>query len=680
MMQNSFSEAERRASELRAFITYHNHRYHTLDAPEIPDAEYDAAFQELLRLEATWPELRTPDSPTLRVGGTVLEALETRRHSRRMYSLDNVFSPEEWHGFLKRLDNAAGEHVPRLFWCDPKMDGLALEVIYENGLMIEALTRGDGETGEVVTEAVRTVKNLPLRLEGEGIPQRLEVRGEVIMSLRAFEAFNRRQRNSGGKTFANPRNAAAGSIRLLDVSITASRPLRFLAYGTGGAEFDGERPWQTHAELMSALRAYGFETPPDGRLCGSSDEVVAYYRELENRRPELPYEIDGVVMKLNDLQAQEAFGYTARAPRFAVAWKFPARQAVTRLLGISVQVGRTGVLTPVAELEPVTIGGVTVSRATLHNEDEIRNLDVRIGDMVVVQRAGDVIPEVVGPVTEQRPPESRPFIFPDRCPVCGHAARRSEGEAARRCVNLSCPAVVRQSLAHFVSKAGLDVEGFGKRWIELLVTSGRVATPADLFTLSVSELLHYERMGPTLAAKLTGALERARREVGLQRLIAALGIRHVGEQTALALSERYRDLDALASASAEELQEIPDVGPEVAGSVRAFFDDESNKSLLLRFRELGLWPVGNAASGMEQKTTPLSGKRILFTGTLSIPRGQAQKLAEKVGAVTAGGISKKLDYLVAGVDPGSKLDKARALGIQILTEAEFRALLGENSA
>ncbi len=680
MTQNSLSEAERRASELRAFITHHNHRYHTLDAPEISDADYDAAFQELLRLEATWPELRTPDSPTLRVGGTVSTTLETRRHSRRMYSLDNVFSPEDWHGFLKRLDNAAGEHVPRVFWCDPKMDGLALEVIYENGLLTEALTRGDGETGEVVTEAVRTVKNLPLRLEGKIVPQRLEVRGEAIMSLRAFEAFNRRQRNSGGKTFANPRNAAAGSIRRLDASVTASRPLRFLAYGTGRVDFDGESPWRTHDELMSALNGYGFETPPDGRLCGSSDEVVAYYRELENRRPELPYEIDGVVMKLNDLQTQAALGHTARAPRFAVAWKFPPRRAVTRLLDINVQVGRTGVLTPVAELEPVNIGGVTVSRATLHNEDEIRSLDVRIGDMVVVQRAGDVIPEVVGPVTERRSAETRPFVFPDRCPVCGHAARRTEGEAARRCVNLSCPAVVRRSLAHFVSKAGLDIEGFGKRWIDLLVTSGRVVTPADLFTLTVSELLRYERMGPTLAAKLTGALERARCEVGLQRLIAGLGIRHVGEQTALALAERYPDLDALASASAEELQEIPDVGPEVAGSIRAFFDDESNRALLRRFRELGLWPVGSAASPTDQKTTPLSGKRILFTGTLSIPRGQAQKLAQEAGAVAAGGISKKLDYLVAGTDPGSKLDKARALGIQIVNEIEFRALLGGDSA
>lgn len=677
MTQSSpLNEETRRAAELREFITYHNYRYHTLDAPEIPDADYDAAFQELLRLEAEHPELRTPDSPTMRVGGVVLSALETRRHSLHMYSLDNVFSVEEWQAFLKRLDNALEEPAgTRVFWCDPKMDGLAVEVIYENGVLMEALTRGDGETGELVTAAMRTVGNLPLRLNTNPPPRRLEVRGEVIMSRRAFETLNQRQKNSGGKVFANPRNAAAGSVRQLDTSVTASRPLRFLAYGVGEALFAGSPPWTTYSELMEILHEYGFETPPGGRRCASSDEVIAYYRELEAERPELAYEIDGVVLKLDDLEAQAALGHTARAPRFAVAWKFPARQAVTRLLDISIQVGRTGVLTPVAELEPVNVGGVTVSRATLHNEDEIRNLDVRIGDMVIVQRAGDVIPEVVGPVTAKRPPDAKPFVFPYVCPVCGCSAHRLEGEAAWRCVNVSCPAVVRQSLAHFVSKAGLDIEGFGKRWIELLVASGRVKTPADLFTLTVPELLRYERMGPTLAAKFTASVERARCEAGLQQLISGLGIRHVGEQTARTLADRYRDMDELAAASAEELQQLPDIGPEVAGAVLAFFDDVSNKALLQRFRELGLWPVKKAATPPKKAATPLQGKRILFTGTLSIPRSEAQKSAEAAGAVLAGSVSKKLDFLVVGDEPGSKLDKAGALGVQVLDEAGFRALL-----
>ncbi|MEG2005195.1 MAG: NAD-dependent DNA ligase LigA, partial [Bilophila sp.] len=449
------SEDTKRAAELRAFVVYHNNRYHTLDAPEISDDDYNAAFQELVRLEERFPTLRTPDSPTRKIGGAVLPVLETRKHTKRMYSLDNVFSQEDWQNFLKRLDNALPGVAP-VFWCDPKMDGLALELVYEKGVLTCALTRGDGEQGELVTAALRTVRNLPGRegaAAGAVWPDLLEVRGEIIFSRADFEALNARQRKANAKPFANPRNAAAGTVRQLDTTITASRPLRFLAYGFGEVRFGAATPWQTYEEVMARLRAYGFETPPEGRLCASPAEVEAYCDAVRLNREALAYDIDGVVMKLNDLEAQDALGYTARAPRFAIAWKFPAQQATTQLLDITVQIGRTGVLTPVAELEPVTVGGVVVRRATLHNEDEIRNRDVRVGDTVIVQRAGDVIPEVVRAVLSKRPADAVPFVFPHCCPSCGAPAHRIEGEAAWRCVNLSCPAMVRQSLAHFVSKA-----------------------------------------------------------------------------------------------------------------------------------------------------------------------------------------------------------------------------------
>lgn len=679
------AEDEKRAGELRAFVVYHNERYHTLDAPEISDDEYNAAFQELVRLEDRFPTLQTADSPTRRIGGGVLASLETQRHTRRMYSLDNVFSQEDWQGFLKRMDNALPGVEP-VFWCDPKMDGLALELVYEKGVLVAALTRGDGETGEVVTAALRTVRNLPQR--GSALwPNLLEVRGEVIFSRADFEALNARQSKANAKTFANPRNAAAGSVRQLDTTITASRPLRFLAYGVGEVAFGDATPWETYTDMMERLRGYGFETPPGGRLCASSVDVEAYYESLRNNRDSLAYDIDGVVMKLNDLEAQTALGYTARAPRFAVAWKFPAQQATTELLEITVQVGRTGVLTPVAELKPVNVGGVVVSRATLHNEDEIRNRDVRVGDTVIVQRAGDVIPEVVEAVLSLRPADAVPFVFPHTCPSCGTPAHRIEGEAAWRCVNLSCPAMVRQSLAHFVSKAGLDIDGLGQRWIELLVASGRVETPADLFALRVEELLRYERMGVKLASKFVASLDRARKDATLQRFLCALGIRHVGEQTARTLAGAYADMDALGKADLEELQQLSDIGPEVASSIRAFFDDAPNRELLRRLREQGLWPVrpvksgetGELAAEGDAVPGPLAGLKVLFTGSLpSMPRSRAQKMAEEAGAELAVGVSRKLDLLVVGEDPGSKLDKARSLGIRVVDEAGFLALLIPN--
>lgn len=675
-------QARKRAAKLRTEIERHNRLYHTLDAPEITDEAYDALFRELVNLEERYPALQTPDSPTRRVGGAVLAYLETRPHTLRMYGLENVFSAEEWSAFAQRaarqLPEAPAEMMSA-WWADPKLDGLAVEIIYEDGMLTQALTRGDGTTGEVVTEAVRTVRNLPLRLHGEGpFPARLEVRGEMLMFRKEFEDLNRRQEALGQKTFANPRNAAAGSLRQLDTSITASRRLRFLAYGVGQATpVPGMPRWEKHSELMAAYQAYGFDTPLGGRLCRSLAEAEAYYRELEVRRDELPFEIDGVVYKLDDLDAQEALGFTARAPRFAVAWKFPARQARTRLRRIAVQVGRTGVLTPVAELEPVSVGGVMVSRATLHNEDEIRNLDIREGDTVIIQRAGDVIPEVVGPVPEERPADAEPFVFPHTCPVCGSEASRLEGEAAWRCLNVSCPAVIMRSIVHFVSKAGLDVQSVGAKWVEKLIEAGRVHTPADLFTLRVDELLGFERMGEVLAGKFVDAFAEARQTATLARLIAALGIRQVGEQTARTLAEHFDDMDALEAATTDELMELPDIGPEVAGSIRAFFATESNRELLERFRELGLWPRRTVDA--ERPETPLTGKKMLFTGSLSRPREEYQRLVERAGATVMSGVSRKLDYLVVGETPGSKRAKAQELGVEILDEpALLRLLDGEN--
>jgi DNA ligase (NAD+) len=681
------SHVAARAESLREQLNYHSHRYYVLDDAEISDAEYDALFRELQDIEAEWPSLRTPDSPTHRVGDAVVAALETQAHTLRMYSLDNAFSGEEWDAFIQRLLRAEPD-APTAFWCDPKMDGLALEVIYENGVFTTALTRGDGEKGEIVTTAMRTVRNLPLRLHGEGPhPIRLEVRGEVVITRAEFDALNAARRGAGEKLFANPRNAAAGSVRQLDASVTAGRPLRFLAYGvgqvvwpddvTGGAQ-GPEARWATHGQVMAALADYGFGTPPDARRCETPADVMAYYEELGRRRSELPFDIDGVVAKLDDLSAQAALGYTARAPRWAIALKFPAHQATTRLQHIAIQVGRTGVLTPVAELAPVAVGGVTVSRATLHNEDEIR-----VGDMVVVQRAGDVIPEVVRPLPEHRPADGLPeFEFPRVCPVCHTPVRREEGEAAWRCVNVGCPAVVRQSIIHFVSKAGLDIQGVGRRWVELLAERGKVTSPADLFSLDKQALLAFERMGPKLAENFIAAFDAARTGATLARLICALGIRHVGEQTARTLATHFADLDALGAAEGEALQQLPDIGPEVAGSIRAFFANEGNRALLERLRGVGLWPVrpvrsdADAASASGEGGGPLAGLGVLFTGSLAtLTRSEAERRAVAAGAHILGGVSKKLDLLVVGDKPGSKLDKATKLGIRVLREQEFLDLL-----
>ena len=674
-----------RARQLRDFIRHHDYRYYVLDDPEISDADYDALFRELAAIEASHPELDDSASPTKRVGGAPAEGFVSRPHRQRMYSLDNAMSREEWEAFLERARNALarqGGKLPGTFFVDPKFDGLALEVIYENGRFVAALTRGDGVTGEDVTENLRTVRNLPLSLTphaaaaGLPVPRLLEVRGEVVITRQHFYVLNEARRAAGEKIFANPRNAAAGSVRQLDPKVTAARPLRFFAYATGAVDSpDSGPPWTTHAAMMRALGLYGFSVARQGRTCRTS-EVYPFFQELGKMRLDLPFEIDGAVVKCDDLAVQAELGFTDRAPRFAVALKFPAHEAETILRKIEVQVGRTRVITPVAILEPVSLAGVTVSRATLHNEDEIAAKDLREGDTVVVRRAGDVIPEVVRAIEEKRPPEGRrPYIFPPDCPSCHTPSVRLPGEAARRCVNPDCPGVRLRGIVYFVSKAGLDIEGVGGRWIEILVDRGLLRSPADLFTLTREQLLELPRMKETLASKFVASIAKARDTATLERCIAALGIPLVGSRTARTLAGRYRDLGALSEAGEEELTELSDIGPEVARSIREFFTTPENQELLNRFREIGLWPRGEPKKATTQ-AGHLAGKRFLFTGELpGMPRHEAQALLEAAGGIVVSAVSKKLDYLVAGDKPGSKLQKARDLGVTVIGPGEFVDLL-----
>lgn len=676
-----------RLRELRAMIHDHDYHYYVLDDPQIEDAAYDALYRELRRLETAHPEYDDPNSPSKRVGGTVLSGFTSRPHRLRMYSLDNAMSEEEWGDFLTRAASKLekdGLSFAQNFWVDPKFDGLALEIIYENGIYTAALTRGDGEVGEDVTENVRTINNVPLDLRphaaraGLPVPELLEVRGEVVMTRQHFYELNERQREQGGKIFANPRNAAAGSVRQLDSKIAAERPLTFFTYAIGSQRWAANAPsWTTHAEVMAGLRALGLPVAAEGRVLAAA-KVPSYFKEMGQRRQDLPFEIDGVVVKIDSLALQDALGFTDRAPRFAIALKFPAHEAETRLENIEVQVGRTGVLTPVAILEPVSLAGVTVSRATLHNEDEIRAKDLRLGDTVIVRRAGDVIPEVVRVVTEKRPDGVEPFVFPHICPSCGSPAVRAPGEAAWRCVNMGCPAMLRRGISYFVSKSGLDIEGLGHKWVESLVDKGMVKTPADLFDLTEADLMPLERMAEKSAANLVAAVQVAKENATLPRLIAALGIRQVGTRTARTLAANFRDLDALGAATRDDLTALPDIGPEVADSIREFFDNAANRQLIENFKTRGLWPISVPSAPSSAETAPLAGKRFLFTGTLpDLSRDRAQALVEAAGGRVVSSVSKKLDYLVAGADPGSKLAKAQALGLTILSPESFAALLTE---
>ncbi|WP_027368137.1 NAD-dependent DNA ligase LigA [Desulfocurvibacter africanus] len=587
---------------------------------------------------------------------------------------------------LAELSEETWRSLPALlgtFWIDPKLDGLALEAIYENGRLVRAATRGDGEVGEDVTQNVRTVKNLPLVLHDDGVmPRLLEVRGEVVMRKADFHALNERQAERGEKIFANPRNAAAGSVRQLDPRITAARPLRFFAYGIGQVDWNGAPGWQGQDEIIAGLAQLGFAIPPEARQCRHPDEVAASFERLQAGREALPFEIDGLVAKLNCLELQRFLGFTAKAPRWALALKFPAYQAETLLRDIRIQVGRTGVLTPVAELDPVSVGGVTVSSASLHNESYIREKDLRLGDRVLIQRAGDVIPEVVRALAEKRTGGEQEYVFPTECPVCHtEVFLASEERRIWKCVNISCPAVIRQSIIHFVSKAGLDIEGLGRKWVEILIDKGMVRSPADLFTLKKTDLLTLERMGDKSAANFVESIRKAKEEATLPRLIAALGIPHVGEETARLLASRFRDLDALGAATRQELEELPGISDKISESIVDFFLNEANRSLLGRFKEIGLWPSNVPAVAQEGKTKlPLAGKRVLFTGGLpSMSRSEAETLVEQAGGTAAKSISKNVDYVVVGENPGSKLDKADKLGLAVIGFEEFLRLVGASA-
>jgi DNA ligase (NAD+) len=666
-------DVTRRAALLREKLEHHNHQYYVLDAPEISDAEYDVLFRELVALEEAHPELDDPNSPTKRVGGEPADGFVQYEHALRMYSLDNAMDLDEWFAFTDRVAKGLGREDLE-YWADPKMDGLALEVIYEKGRFVRAATRGDGRTGEDVTHNMRTVMNLPLKLRGSMVPDLLEVRGEVVMSNVDFAGLNDRQRQAGEKVFANPRNAAAGSIRQLDPKVAASRPLRFMGYGIGRVEWAMPMfSWGGQAEIMNGLKELGFSIPPEAKLCKTRQEVADYFTELMAQRESLPFEIDGVVAKLNNLDQQKTLGFTSRAPRWALALKFPAYQTKTTLNSIRIQVGRTGVLTPVAELEPVPLAGVVVSNATLHNKGYIEERGFRIGDTVLIQRAGDVIPQVLSVDMEKRPEGAVEYAFPMICPVCESEAAE-DGEAVR-CTNPICPAKTVQQIIHFVSKAGLDMEGVGKKWVERLAVDEVITSPADLFTLEKTALLKYEGMGDKSADKFIAAIAKAKGDAPLWRLIAGLGIRHVGEQTARVLANTFEDLEAIGLVTRDELQELDDVGPIVAESLFDYFQSERTKELLERFKAAGFWPTGGPSDEEESSDLLLSGKVFIFTGTLPVKRNEAHAIVEEHGGSAVKTISKKVDFVVAGEKAGSKVAKAEKLGLEIIDFDGFQALL-----
>ncbi|PMS23748.1 DNA ligase [Trinickia dabaoshanensis] len=660
-----------RAIWLRTELERANYQYYVLDQPQIPDAEYDRLFSELQSIEAEHPDLITPESPTQRVGGQVATGFASVVHALPMLSLNNGFADEDVTAFDKRVSDRLGRASVE-YSCELKFDGLAISLRYEDGRLVQAATRGDGSTGEDVTQNVRTVRSIPLRLKGDRIPRVLEVRGEVLMFRRDFDRLNAHQREAGQREFANPRNAAAGSLRQLDSSITAHRPLSFFAYGIGVLE--GMDMPDTHDAVLDWYVELGLPVCSERETVEGAEGLLAFYRRIGEKRKSLPYDIDGVVYKVNRKADQDALGFVSRAPRFALAHKFPPEEALTELLEIGVNVGRTGAITPVARLAPVFVGGVTVTNATLHNEDEVHRKDLRAGDTVIVRRAGDVIPEVVGPVLERRPQGAQAFVMPTQCPACGSAIERLPGEAVARCTGgLVCPAQRKRALEHFAQRRALDIDGLGEKIIDQLVEHNLVRTPADLFNLGFSTLVALERFADKSAQNLIDSIEKAK-HTKLERFIFALGIPDVGESTAKDLARHFGSLDPVMDASVETLMEVEGVGPIVAESIHQFFAEEHNRTVIAQLRANVTWPEGPPAPRAPQGV--LAGKTIVLTGTLpTLAREQAKEMLEAAGAKVAGSVSKKTDYVVAGAEAGSKLAKAEELGIAILDEDGMRKLL-----
>ncbi|MBK4734528.1 NAD-dependent DNA ligase LigA [Noviherbaspirillum pedocola] len=673
------SDEAARIRALRAELARHNYAYYVLDNPTVPDAEYDRLFRELQALEAANPELITPDSPTQRVGGAAAAGFEPVRHAVPMLSINNGFADEDIANFDRRVRDGLGideDAEPVEYNCELKFDGLAINLRYEDGVLTCAATRGDGATGENVTANIRTVRAIPLRLRCDKAPRILDIRGEVLMFKADFNKLNARQRELGQKEFANPRNAAAGSLRQLDPRITAGRSLRFFAYGIG--QLDGAPLPESHSALLDWYRDIGVPVAAERAVVRGADGLLGFFRGIGEKRAQLPYEIDGVVYKVNRIDQQARLGFVSRAPRFALAHKFPAEEALTEVLDIGVQVGRTGAITPVARLAPVSVGGVTVTNATLHNEDEVRRKDIQIGDTVIVRRAGDVIPEVVAHVPERRGPNARPFVMPTLCPVCGSPIVRPEEEAVARCSGgwVKCPAQRKGGLLHFVSRRAMDIEGLGDQLVEQLVDRGIVHTAADLYRLGVTALVELERMAEKSANNVVKAIDKSR-STTLARFIYALGIRHVGESTARELASHFGSMDALMAADEARLLEVADIGPVVARSVLQFFADAMNRELVAQLRANGVhWEETAGAARAEPGA--FAGKVFVLTGTLpTLTREDASERILAVGGKVSASVSKKTNYVVAGSDAGSKLAKAETLGVAVIDEAELLRMLSD---
>ena len=672
-MSEHEQQAKQRIQQLQKLLTRYNREYYELDEPSVPDSEYDALFRELQQLERDHPGLASANSPTQKVGSKPLDKFDTVAHEVPMLSLDNAFDEDEFEAFTLRVNERLDSSNNITYCCEPKLDGLAVSILYENGKLVRAATRGDGYRGENITENVKTIRNVPLELSSEA-PQRLEVRGEVFMPTAAFEAFNEQARKREQKVFANPRNAAAGSLRQLDSRVTAKRPLHFYAYSLGVIDERAEQALpNSHFQRLQQLARWGLPINDEVKTAASVAECEAFYNDIFARRDELRYEIDGIVYKVDAIELQQDLGFVARAPRWAIARKFPAQEQLTTITGVDFQVGRTGAITPVARLEPVNVGGVTVSNATLHNADEIARLGVRIGDVVSIRRAGDVIPQVVSVVEEKRPEHTEAIEFPARCPVCDSEIERVAEEAVARCTGgLICAAQRKEAIKHFASRKAMDIDGLGDKIVEQLIERDWIKSPADLYKLTEPMLASLPRMGQKSAKNLVNAIA-ATRETTLSRFIYALGIREVGEATAAALASYFQQLDAITEASVEQLQEVDDIGTVVAQHIHAFFAEPHNQTVVQQLREIIEWPEGEAAGPVDDR---LAGNTYVLTGTLSsMTRDEAKQALEALGAKVTGSVSKKTTAVIAGEAAGSKLAKAEKLGVAVLSEDELKALL-----